>query len=141
MVASSRSLQHVGEWKLELRADTVENLFAELARVLAESAGPAGSPLGSEAWERVELEARDHATLLVDWANELIGRSEVEGRAYGDVRNLIIDSSSTGPVRLAADVRGNPVSEWVSPVKAATYHAASVERKGSEWRGVVLFDV
>jgi SHS2 domain-containing protein len=141
MAASSRTLQHVGEWKVELRADTVESLFAELARVLAESAGPAGSPLGSGAWERVELEARDHATLLVDWANELIGRSEVAGRVYESVRNLSIDSSSTVPVRLAADVRGDRVGERVSPVKAATYHQASVERKGSEWRGVVLLDV
>ena len=141
MTASSRTLQHVGEWKLELRADTIEELFAEIARVLADAAGPVRTPLAPGAWEHVELEARDHATLLVDWANELIGRAEIAGRAYGDVRNLIVESGSMAPARLVADVRGEPVDEWVSPLKAATYHAATVERLGNAWRAVVLFDV
>lgn len=30
--------------------------------------------------------AIDHASLLVDWGNELIGRSEVAGRAYGVIK-------------------------------------------------------
>ena len=33
------------------------------------------------------------------------------------------------------------VEEWVSPLKAATYHGATVERQDSGWRAVVLFDV
>lgn len=141
MEASSRTLHHIGEWKVEVRADTVEGLFVEFARVLAGVTGPSRSPLAPAAWERVQLEARDHATLLVDWANELIGRSEVAGRAYGNVRHLTIDSASPPGVRLAADVRGDPVDEWVSPAKAATYHDAVVERERGGWRGVVLFDV
>jgi SHS2 domain-containing protein len=124
-----------------LYADTVEEVFAELARILAEAAGPIRTPRVLRAWEHVELEARDQVALLVDWANELIGRSEVAGRAYGDVRNLIVESRSTRPARLVADVRGEPVDEWVSPVKAATYHGATLDRKGSGWRAVVLFDV
>jgi len=140
MTASSRTLQHVGEWKVELRAGTLEELFAELARVVADAAGPRGSPPAPGDWEHVELAARDCTTLLVDWANELIGRSEIEQRAYGSVRNLIIESAPGGPARLSADVRGEPVVEWVSPVKAATYHGAALERQG-DWRAIVLLDV
>jgi SHS2 domain-containing protein len=87
------------------------------------------------------MESRDHATLLVDWANELIGRSEVAGLAYDGVRNLVVESASGGTVRLTADVRGDPVDEWVSAVKAATYHDAVLAREGTEWRAVVLLDV
>lgn len=141
MVASSRTLQHVGEWKVELRADTIEELFAELARMLAEAAGATRAPLVAGSWEHVELEARDQATLLVDWANELIGRSEVERRAYGRVRNLTFEAGPTVPARLVADVHGEPADAWVSPLKAATYHGATVERQGTGWRAVVLFDV
>lgn len=138
---SSQTLQHVGEWKVELRADTIEELFVELARTLAHAAGPVSTPRGPGAWEHVELEARDRVALLVDWGNELIGRSEVGGRAYGDVKHLVVESEPTSPARLVADVRGQPVEEWISPVKAATYHGATVERQGSGWRAVVLFDV
>ncbi|HMA24840.1 MAG: archease [Gemmatimonas sp.] len=141
MTATSRTLQHVGEWKVELRAATIEELFTELARVLADAVGPSRPSRTPTAWERVELAARDYATLIVDWANELVGRSEVAGRAYRNVRNLIIERTPAGRARLAADVNGDPVDEWVSPVKAATYHDAVVEPDEGKWRAVVLFDV
>jgi SHS2 domain-containing protein len=148
MTASSRTLQHVGEWKVELRADSLEQLFAELARVIASETGvrrAAGA--AADAWERVAIESRDYPALLVDWANELIGRSEVTGCAYGEVRSLRIDPGSgrpprdNEPVRLSAEVRGESVEEWASVLKAATYHDAVVERADGGWRGEVLFDV
>jgi len=141
MCASRRTLQHVGEWKVEIRASTLVELFTELARTLADAAGPRSQASPAAAWERVELDARDHATLLVDWANELIGRGELAGRAYDEVRNLVIKHNLEGSVQLTADIRGTPVTEWMSPVKGATYHDAEVSREGNEWQAVVLFDV
>jgi SHS2 domain-containing protein len=38
-------------------------------------------------------------------------------------------------------MRGKPVERWTSPLKAATYHALSLENTGSEWRAELLFDV
>lgn len=141
VTASSRTLQHLGEWKVEIRASTLVELFTQLVRILADAAGPPSEASSAAAWERVELDARDYATLLVDWANEIIGRGEAAVRAYDDVRNLVIKHSLGGLVELTADIRGTPVNEWVSPVKAATYHDAVVSREGSEWHGIVLFDV
>jgi SHS2 domain-containing protein len=140
-VVTSRTLEHVGEWKVELTSNTVDELFAELARVVAEAIGPRASSPHAPFWEHVDLTARDYATLLVDWANELIGRSEAAERAYGNVRNLIVEASPEGSLRLEADVLGEPVEEWVSPVKAATYHGATVEQQDDGWRAVVLLDV
>ena len=139
MTASSQTLQHVGEWKIELRGESLEALFTELARVIADAAGSRVAAPG--VWERVQLEARDHATLLVDWANELIGRSEAAGRAYASARNLVIEPHEGSTVRLTGDVRGELVDEWISPLKAATYHGALVERQEDGWRAVILFDV
>lgn len=141
MPATSRTLPHVGEWKIELRATTIEELFVELARIIAEAAGARPSPSAATPWERVDLVARDHATLLVDWANELIGRSEAAGRAYGHVRHLVLEPGPRASVHLTADVRGDPVAEWRSPIKAATYHEVVVAGEGSDWHAVVLLDV
>jgi SHS2 domain-containing protein len=92
----------------------------------------------------VALTARDAATLLVDWLNELIGRSEVEGRAYAEVRGLTI-ADARGPsgneTRLAAQVRGRRVTAWTSALKAATYHGLELQRSPAGWRARVLFDV
>ena len=148
MTASSRTLQHVGEWKVELRADSLEQLFVELARVIAGETGARSAPRSPAAtWEHVSIESRDYPALLVDWANELLGRSEIMGCSYGDVRSLRVEPGpdrpprANEPVRLSAEIRGQPVEEWRSALKAATYHEVLVEPTDGDWRGEVLFDV
>jgi SHS2 domain-containing protein len=150
--SSKSTVEHVGEWKIEVRADSLEGLFAETARFVASATGPTQGSFDD--WEEVTVEARDQAALLVDWANELIGRSEVNERAYSEVRDVVINPSMIareddshvaayrdGLLTLTAQVRGQPVVSWQSPLKAATYHGASVRRMGDEWRAEILFDV
>ncbi|MDE3127541.1 MAG: archease [Gemmatimonadota bacterium] len=138
MGAATRTLPHVGEWKVEVRAASRDEAFAEVARLIAAEAGRAAGEPGP--WEPVGLDARDGVTLLVDWANELIGRGEASGRAYDEVRALAIGDAGPG-LRLAAEVRGRAVPDWRSPIKAATYHGASLERRGGRWRARLLFDI
>jgi SHS2 domain-containing protein len=113
MQAGSRSEEHVGEWKVTLWADTLPELFTEAARVIARACGPTrGAP---RAWESIALTSRDVETLLVDWANELLGRSEIAQLAYGETRGLEIADG-----RITGEVRGRSVTDWRSPLKAAT---------------------
>jgi SHS2 domain-containing protein len=158
--ASSRFTEHVGELELVLEADTPEELFVEAARVVSRECGPVDAE--PVEWERISLTARDLGTLLVDWLNELIGRSEVENRAYGDVRRLVLRQTAaagadagaeaargetgTRPgdgasVTLEAEVRGRHVRSWESALKAATYHGLRLERQGDRWTAQVLLDV
>jgi SHS2 domain-containing protein len=150
--SSKVTVEHVGEWRIEIRADSVEDLFAETARFVASATGPTDGQFGP--WQAVSVEGRDHEALLVDWANELIGRSEVTARAYSEVRNLVITQTaapsagssqpaSTGDAMLTlnAQIRGQPVVSWESPLKAATYHGVMVRRAGDGWRADILFDV
>ncbi|MFN2432308.1 MAG: archease [Gemmatimonadota bacterium] len=131
---SVRFEEHQGELRVTIEAGTLAELFGEATTVVSRACGPArGEPGG---WEEVRLEAADDATLLVDWLNELIGRSEVEGRAYADVR-----VRELGGGRLTAEVRGCSVPVWESPIKAATYHGLALEQRAGRWRAGVLFDV
>jgi SHS2 domain-containing protein len=134
MRSYSRSEDHVGEWLLTLWADTPEELFQEAARVISREGGSGGGAPGE--WEPISLAARDTATLLVDWLNELLGRSEVARRRYRDVR---IRSLADG--RLDAEVRGYPVARWRSALKAATYHGLELTQEGGRWKARVLFDI
>lgn len=130
----ARSEDHVGEWKLTLWADTPEEIFTEAGRVVSRECGPTrGAP---QQWERVEITARDMGTLLVDWLNELLGRSEIAQCAYSDVRVLTLTDG-----HLEAEIRGRRVADWRSPLKAATYHGLQLMRHRDRWKAVVLFDV
>lgn len=131
---STRLDEHVGELKVTLEAGSLEDLFAEAARFVSRECGPVEDRPGP--WEELRLAARDPATLLVDWLNELIGRSEVENVAYGEVRNLRMRDST-----LEAEIRGRPVRSWESALKAATYHGLELGPIDGRWRAVVLLDV
>ncbi|HEU4997286.1 MAG TPA: archease [Gemmatimonadaceae bacterium] len=137
MRASSRTVEHVGEWRVELKADSLEEIFQELARVIARAAGRVSQSYGP--WEEIDVESRDREGLLIDYANELVGRSEIERRAYDEVRDIVIDADAQ--LRFRARVRGRPVAAWRSPLKAATYHGARLEPAMKGWRASVLFDV
>ncbi|MGZ3554640.1 MAG: archease [Gemmatimonadaceae bacterium] len=137
MSASSRTAEHVGEWLVELRGDTLAAIFEELARVIARAAGPAGR--SHEPPEDLDVEARDQPALLVDYANELVSRSEIGRRAYDDVREIEIRDEPTPRIR--ARIRGRPVKSWRSPLKAATYHGIVLAKDAEGWRARILFDV
>jgi SHS2 domain-containing protein len=139
MPATSSSVEHVGEWKVAITADTLEELFVEVMRVIAQQAVRSRARPG--AWEQLSISARDLPTLLADWANELLGRSESHCAVYADMRNARLILGTDGTSTISAEVRGRPLGRWASPLKAATYHGLSLEKHGAAWRGVILFDV
>jgi SHS2 domain-containing protein len=86
MGAGHRFEDHTGEVQLHIRADSLAEIYREAARAVAQlllnavPAPPADAPVVV-----VELDARDPATLLVDWVNELIFRTEVEHTVFTEV--------------------------------------------------------
>lgn len=117
-----------------IHADSPEEIFVEAARIVARECGEPEGPPG--AWIPIALEARDRPTLLVDWLNELIGLSEVEGRAFDDI-NL----QQLTDTRLVAEVRGRPVARFSSALKAATLHGLVLAPEDHRWKAEVLLDV
>ena len=140
---SARTRPHVGEWNVTLSGATRERIFARVAVLIARAAGRAGGAAG--AWEPVALTAPDEAALLVDWANELIGRGEASGLAYAEVQSVTVLPPAAGSAspqwHVSAQVRGYPVLEWRSPLKAATYHGAALVRRDGRWHATLLFDI
>jgi len=132
--------EHVGEWKVIISGQTIEDIFEATARVIANAAGRTSDD-GPVAWESIDVTARDVPTLLVDWANELLGRSEVTGLAYSELRSVRVSQLPKGSARASAQLRGKRVTQWTSPLKAATYHSLSLEKRDNEWHAEVLFDV
>lgn len=131
-----RLVEHTGEIELFIEAPEVSALLEEAARALAEimADDAAGTPDG--AVEHVELTARDTASLLVDWLNELVYRADVHKRVYANVK---IDRASD--TRLEATLRGRTPRAPRTAVKAATWHRLSVTKTAEGVRASVVLDV
>src|SRR3970040_421929 len=104
----SAARDHVGEWKVTISGRSIEDVFVATARVIANAAGHTTDDAPAE-WESIEVTARDLPTLLVDWANELLGRSEVTGLAYSELHTVRGAHLNDRSVRVSAQLRGKPV--------------------------------
>jgi SHS2 domain-containing protein len=126
---------HTGEVRLRVRAPSLEALFAEAARGLAELMGGGEIDPRSEA-DRIEVRARDREALLVGFLNELIFRSETLERVYREVH---IEHLSAD--QLIATAKGCPLARQGTPVKAATYHELVISEDAQGYAARIVFDV
>lgn len=134
--ASHRWVDHTGELSLQVRAPTLELLFEQAGRALAELQleGAMTRTLGDDV--RVEVEARDPAALLAAWLNELIFLSEINKRVFTDLHVERVTDKE-----LSAHVRGVVPSALRTPVKAATMHDLSVEATPAGYAARIVLDV
>jgi SHS2 domain-containing protein len=139
MSAWHRFDDHTSEVELTLEADTLPELFTEAARALATlllgTADRPGAPRAATAL-RVAVQSSDLASLLVDWINELIYRTETAHMVFTEVDVVRLEERE-----IVADLRGLAEPELAGEVKAATLHQAQVAAAGTRFRGHVILDV
>jgi SHS2 domain-containing protein len=137
MSARHRFDDHTSEVELTIDADSLPELFAEAARALAElmlGAPPPAPP--DPRTVRVTVRSADRPSLLVDWLNELIYRTETSHTVFTEVDVVRLEAGE-----IVADLRGLPEPELAGEVKAATLHDAQVRPQGTGFRGHVVLDV
>ena len=135
-MASHEFLGHTGETVLQVRADALNQLFAEAAGALGELERE-GIPLTEETTSRsVSHAAQDLPSLLVDWLNELIYLSETEAAVP-----VAATVRVTEPAMLEAEVVLARLERRPALVKAATHHRLRLERDRAGWVAEVTLDV
>ena len=132
--------EHTGEVMLTLAAPTLEELFAEagrgLAELLAGREAIEAPPASDSPAEHVLVRARDLPALLVAWLDELVYRSEMAKRVYDQ-----IEVEEVGDRELRATIRGFEPQHLRTAVKAATFHRLRVEPDRDGFRASVVLDV
>lgn len=139
MTGGSGTLEHTADLGLWVEADSLEELFASAPAALAELMveGPRDGEL---AWLPVSFQGVDYAELLVQLLSEVVYLWDAEGLLTVGVKVVELTPGQIN-ARLGvipADFRRHRANE---PVKAVTYHQASVEPIGSRWRAEVVLDV
>jgi SHS2 domain-containing protein len=127
--------EHTGELEIGLAAGSLAELFAEAGRALAEAMS--GRPArGSGTFERVVVTARDREALMVAWLDELLFLAERDKKVFGDLR---VESASEK--NLSALVRGEPISELKTQVKATTFHGLAIATGPQGLTATVILDI
>jgi riboflavin kinase/FMN adenylyltransferase len=151
-------VEHTADRALRVWGQALPDLFVGAARGMYSLMGDVDG-LVATSWHTVQLEAWDLETLLVEWLNELLYLTEMEGLLCVDCR---IESlrGSTGSV--ASSGPGVPenslpsdtavaalraqVGTAVAPltrahIKAATFHNLALVQGETGWSTLITFDV
>jgi SHS2 domain-containing protein len=130
-----RFLEHTGEVRLQIGAESLAGLLAEAGRALGLLLLGSHEASAATAVRTIEVRSRDRDALLVDWLNEILFLAETE--LWVPV-HIEVDA---GEDSLCASVRGVPVHEVRSLVKAATHHGVRIRSDGNGFEAEVVLDV
>lgn len=131
--------EHAYAWRVSAESETLPALFTAIAEVIAGS-NPCAAGVAGE-WEHVSLQSDGPGSLLVEWANELLQKSESDQCAYAETRDVSVTIERTGEASINAWIRAGQVSSWSSPLRSVSPEHGNVERMDGHWRAVLLFNV
>jgi len=137
MHGATHRFEESDELRLVIHADSFGSAVAEAGRALTELVERSPmAPGPGEEWTDIEVRARDPASLLVEWLNELIFRAESEGWIAGEIQ---VAECSESYLRVRVRRRSWPSRTF--PVKAATLDRAWVESSPGRVLAEVTLDV
>ena len=135
-------VEHTADVGIEVRAVTLEALFADAAAGFCDVITEAAQLGGAE--ERAfEVQAAGLDLLLVAWLEELLFSFDTTGVLYPRGEASVEGDGESWSLR--ARMRGERFDAARHPlkvqIKAVTYHALEVARDEQGWRGRVIFDI
>lgn len=114
---------HTADLRLQVFGHDYEELFQNAALALASILRAEERKAPPEDYEKIEAAAPDLNSLLINFLNEVLTRSQVNRKVYRKVKFLRFSEKS-----LVAQIFGRSVDRFDEDVKAVTYHGAAVEK-------------
>jgi SHS2 domain-containing protein len=129
-------VEHTADWALRVRGRDLRELLINAARGMGRLLVPDLEAVPTHVERRLELEAIDAESLLVEWLSELAYWAEAEMLVFRE-----FDLAQVTPQRLEAVVRGGHASDLQKYIKAVTYHNLEIVETGDGLEATVVFDV
>lgn len=121
-----RLLPHTADTRLQITADSLEELFRGALEGLSEimkhgvTKGSSDASIVTE----VDVSSIDTTALLVDFLNNLLAKDIIEKVAFFDIVELELKNT-----RAVARVRGITADSFDEDIKAVTYHGAQIQQE------------
>lgn len=128
-------LEHRADLKIRIFGQDLAELFINAALAIAEQQNPQAKKPTQER-ESIEINSPDLNSLLVDWLNEILSRSDLNDKVYF---NFQIEELSEN--HLKARIAGQKVVQKQIDIKAATYYQLKIKQVNNHWQAVIIFDI
>lgn len=129
-------IEHTADWALQVRGRDWRHLLINAARGMNSLLVAQPDTLTDEREERLEVEAFDAESLLVNWLSELAYWAEMERIIFHKFNFVELT-----PTHLQAVARGGPVSHLQKHIKAVTYHNLKIIETDQGLTATIVFDV
>jgi len=129
-------IDHTADWALRVYGANQAELFLQAALGMTSLIVPDPLQIPSDIQRKLEIDAYDAETLLVDWLSELAYWAEEELLVFCEFE--LIEVTWT---HLKASVRGGRVTELTKHIKAVTYHELEIIKTERGLTATLVFDV
>lgn len=130
---------HTADLGLRVRADSLDELFADAGRGLTAMLVANIDAVAPRDEHRFALDGENVDYLLFDWLSELLFAFESSRMLFSEIDVRITDG------QLEAVCRGEPANparhQMEHEVKAITYHGLRVEQQNGDWLAEVIVDI
>jgi SHS2 domain-containing protein len=130
-----REVEHTADRALWVQGDELKDLFAGATRGMYHLMADLDGLMAIE-WRKIHLQSWDQASLLVDWLNELLFLTDVEGLVLVETHIESLEATE-----LVGRVGGLVTPLTGAHIKAATYHDLELVQGADGWTTVITFDV
>jgi SHS2 domain-containing protein len=133
------AFEHTADLGLRVRAETLDELFAEAGRALFSTLVEDLATVAPGERVEISVAGTDREYLLFDWLKELLYRFDAEHLLFSRFEVQVSDAGLKGAV-------WGEKLDWTrhvlrNEVKAITYHGLKVEREGDGWLAEFIVDI
>jgi len=153
-----KNLPHPADIRLEVTASCKEDIFRGALEGMAHIIQPDISKRKSQKKEQIKIHSLDLNTLLVDFLNEILAKSDIYNCVFDKIKIKELTDNyfeppfggekqgsperREGGSYIEGTVEGGKVEKFSQEIKAATYHGLEIkENKRGEYEVTVLFDI
>jgi SHS2 domain-containing protein len=127
-------LEHPSELKIRSFGKGLPDVFVNSALAMMEFLF-GKVPKSKIQYERLEVNANNLESLLVDWLAEILYLSNSKKRIYQNYKVLEFSDR-----KIIADV-GSQKALAKDDIKAVTYHELSISKQNGLWQATVVYDI
>ena len=128
-------VEHTADWAIRVQGVTLPELFVNAATGMYSLVAdlPSVEPTAERA---IEVNGVDAEALLVNWLNELVYHTEMDGEVFCEYH-----IESFEPTHLCATVRAGRGIELKKQIKAVTFHNLQIVLTNEGYEVTLVFDV
>jgi SHS2 domain-containing protein len=129
-------VDHTADWAVRVYGRSLADLFIHAAQGMASLMVADPDAIERQETIKIELDAYDAESLLVDWLTELAYWAETEqkvGRTF--------EVTAISPTHLNATVHGGQADELQKHIKAVTFHNLAIIETDAGLEATIVFDV